>query len=131
MSPSQPARQAGAFQQYVVTDIGVGKLIHISGLTSRDAAAFNIEEQTQIIFDKMKGYLEEQGGSLSNLLKINAYIVDMREYDAYNAVRNRVFSTCTTLPASATIGGAELVRADNRIEIEGVAFIPTGASVSE
>lgn len=131
MSPSQPARQTGAFQQYVVTDIGVGKLIHISGLTARDAAAFNIEEQAQIIFDKMKGYLEEQGGSLSNLLKINAYIVDMREYDAYNAVRNRVFSTCTTLPASATIGGAELVRADNRIEIEGVAFIPTGASVSE
>ncbi|RZO10732.1 RidA family protein [Pseudomonas moorei] len=120
----QPSSTGSAFQQYVVTDIGVGKLIHISGLTSRDEAPFNIEEQAQIIFDKMKRYLEEQGGELSDLVKINAYIVDMRDYDAYNAVRNRVFSALKKLPASATIGGAELVRADNRIEIEGVAFIP-------
>jgi enamine deaminase RidA (YjgF/YER057c/UK114 family) len=42
-------------------------------------------------------------------------------------VRNALF-TAPLLPASATVGGAELVRPGARIEIEGVAVIPQGSA---
>jgi enamine deaminase RidA (YjgF/YER057c/UK114 family) len=98
-------------------------MIHISGLTSGDKAPNNIAEQTEIIFEKMRALLEAEGGGLEHLVKINAYIVDIREYPAYNAVRNRLFATLEKPPASATIGGAQLIRPGLVIEIDGVAII--------
>ncbi|MGD9943478.1 MAG: RidA family protein [Burkholderiaceae bacterium] len=118
----QPA-QAGAFRPYVVTPVGTGKLIHISGLTSGAEAPFDLTAQAELIFGKLEAILKAEGGDLASLVKINAYIVDMREYDDYNAVRNRRFAGIVNLPASATIGGAQLVRPANRIEIDGTAFI--------
>lgn len=113
----------GAYRHYVATDLGVGKILHISGITSGEEAPFDISKQTEIIFEKIYGILNIEGGDFGNLVKINAYLVDIRQYHEYNEVRNRIFSEFTTPPASATIGGAALVRAGNRIEIDGVAFI--------
>ena len=48
----------------------------------------------------------------------------MRQYAAYNAVRNRVFGAVGTPPTSATVGTTQLVSSDAMIEIEGVAVIP-------
>ncbi len=123
----QPA-QTGAFRPYVVTPAGTGKLIHISGLTSGAEAPFDIAAQAELIFGKLETILRTEGGDLASLVKINAYIVDMREYDDYNAVRNRRFAGIANLPASATIGGAQLVWPANRIEIDGVGFIPSSRS---
>jgi enamine deaminase RidA (YjgF/YER057c/UK114 family) len=47
----------------------------------------------------------------------------MREYGIYNEVRNQVFAEVAAPPASASVGVAELVRPEARIEIEGVAYI--------
>lgn len=124
----QNAPALGAYRQYVVTDVGTGKLVHISGLTSGEKASYDIAAQAEMIFERIGRMLAEQGGTLADLVKINAGIVEMREYDAYNAVRNRIFGASPAAPASATIGGAQLMRPGNRIEIDGVAFIANAAS---
>jgi 2-aminomuconate deaminase len=67
--------------------------------------------------------LATEGGGLHHLVKITAYLVDLREYGAYNEVRNRVFADVATPPVSASVGVSELVRPEARIEIEGVAYI--------
>lgn len=120
----QETSTVGAFAQAAITELGVGKLLHIAGITSGEQAPYDIEAQAEIIFQRIQSLLAREGGSLAHLVKINAYIVDMREYEQYNAVRNRYFKDLPQLPASATIGCNELLRPLNRIEIDGVAYIP-------
>jgi 2-iminobutanoate/2-iminopropanoate deaminase len=118
----------GAYSPCRVIDLGAVKLVFLSGLTSAGDAPHDIKAQAQIVFNKMAELLEAEGGRLDNLVKITTFITDIRDYDAYNEVRNKIFAGASTLPASATIGGANLVRPESRIEIEGVAVIPkTGA----
>jgi hypothetical protein len=46
------------------------------------------------------------------------------DYEAYNAVRNRVFAVVSLPPASSTVGTSALPRVGCRVEIEAVAVIP-------
>ncbi|MFA7665823.1 MAG: RidA family protein [Burkholderiaceae bacterium] len=116
----------GAYQPFAAVDVGTGQLIYISGLTSGEELAHDIVGQSTLIFQKMEQILRGCGGSLENMVKLNAYIVDIHEYDAYNGIRNRFFGSNPKKPASATIGGARLLRPGNRIEIDAVAFVPSG-----
>ena len=71
----------------------------------------------------MQELLSKEGGNLSHLVKITAFLTDIRDYNGYNEVRNRIFSEFSIPPASASVGITYLVRPEARIEIEGVAVI--------
>jgi 2-iminobutanoate/2-iminopropanoate deaminase len=117
----------GTYSPCRVVDLGAVKMVFLSGLTSAGQAPGDTQAQAQIVFDKMAELLRGEGGGLEHLVKITAFLADIRDYDLYNAVRNRVFAGSSAPPASASVGGAELVRPEARIEIEGVAVIPKGA----
>lgn len=117
----------GAYSPSRVVDLGSVKLVYLSGLTSGGEAPRDTRAQAQIVFDKMADLLAAEGGGLEHLVKITAFLTDIREYDLYNEVRNAIFSAMPNPPASATVGGAELVRTGANIEIEGVAAIPKRA----
>jgi len=114
----------GAYSPCHTVDLGPVKMVYISGLTSGGEAPRDTKAQAEIVFRKMAEILEAEGGRLEHLVKITTFLVDIREYALYNEVRNRIFAAVARPPASATIGGAELVRPEARIEIEGVAAIP-------
>lgn len=123
-----PAKKVlGAYSPYRVVDLGAVKQVFLSGLTSAGAAPHDTRAQAQIVFDKMAELLAAEGGGLEHLVKITTFLSDIRDYDLYNEVRNRIFGAMSNPPASATIGGAELVRPEARIEIEGVAVVPKKA----
>lgn len=117
----------GAYSPCRVIDLGAVKLVFVSGLTSGGDAPGDTAAQAQIVFDKIAELLRAEGGGLEHLVKITTFLTDIREYDLYNQVRNRIFAAAGAPPASATVGGAELVRPEARIEIEGVAVIPVAA----
>lgn len=117
----------GAYSPCRVIDLGAAKLVFLSGLTSAGEAPHDTKAQAQIVFDKMAELLGREGGRLEHLVKITAFLTDIRDYDLYNEVRNRAFAAMSAPPASATVGGADLVRPEARIEIEGVAVIPKAA----
>jgi len=117
------AAPVGKYSATRVVTLGRAKLIYISGLTSGPDAPFDVRAQADIIFRKMEALIAQEGGGLRHLVKITAYLVDMREYGAYNEVRNRIFADVDAPPASATVGVSELVRPEARIEIDGVACI--------
>ncbi len=104
-------------------NIGAGRTIYVSGLTSGPDAPFDLKAQTEIIFRRMGELLAAEGGGLQHVVKLTAYLVDLREYGAYNEVRNRIFADFSSPPASATVGVSELVRPEARIEIEAIAYI--------
>jgi enamine deaminase RidA (YjgF/YER057c/UK114 family) len=126
--PLSGKKVLGAYAPTSAVDLGAVKMVFVSGLTSGGEAPHDTRAQAQIVFDKMAALLGAEGGGLEHLVKITTYLADIREYDLYNEVRNRLFAGARSLPASATVGGAELVRPGARIEIEGVAVIPKKAA---
>ena len=123
MAP-KPVKPIGAYSPIRIIPIGTTKLVFISGLTSGGEAPYAMTTQAEIIFARMNALLAEAGGDLSHLVKITTFLTDMRQYAAYNAVRNRIFGAVATPPTSATVGTTQLVTPDAMIEVEGVAVIP-------
>lgn len=122
--PPNPVRPIGAYSPLRIIPIGPAKLVFISGLTSSGQAPYDMAAQAEIIFARMNVLLAEAGGNLAHLVKITTFLTDMRQYAAYNAVRNRIFDGVANPPASATVGTPQLVSPEAMIEIEGVALIP-------
>ncbi len=113
----------GSYSPVRVIPIGTTKLLFISGLTSGGEAPFDIRRQSEIIFGRMSELLAAEGGNLGHLVKITAFLTDIRDYGGYNEVRNRIFGEFPAPPASASVGINCLIRPEARIEIEGVAVI--------
>lgn len=122
--PTAGKKVLGAYAPTRVADLGTAKMVFVSGITSGGEAPNDTRAQAKIVFEKIAALLAEEGGRLEHLVKITTFLADIREYELYNEVRNALFAGLPALPASATVGGAELVRPGARIEIEGVAVIP-------
>jgi len=118
------SKPLGAYSPMRVIPLGVAKIVFLSGITSSGQAPYDMAAQARIIFERMRELLASEGGDLSHLVKITTFLTEMREYDLYNGVRNEMFAGINPPPASATVGTTQLVRADAKIEIEGVAIIP-------
>lgn len=112
----------GKFSRVRTVSIGDTKFLYLSGLTSGGDAPFDIRKQSEIIFRRMEQLLAEHGANLGDLVKITAFLTDIREYDGYNEVRNRVFGNFAA-PSASTSVGITLLFPETRIEIEGVAVI--------
>jgi len=128
VDPLAGKKVLGAYSPCRAVDLGAVKLVFLSGLTSGGEAPHDTATQAQVVFRKMAELLDSQGGRLEHLVKITAFLTDIRDYDLYNEVRNGTFAGASNPPASATVGGADLVRPEARIEIEGVAVIPQKAA---
>jgi enamine deaminase RidA (YjgF/YER057c/UK114 family) len=104
---------------------GGAKLVFCSGVTARGSAAEEqgAEAQAEECFARLGRALAAEGGALSDLIKVNTFLTDMRDYAAFDAVRRRAFEAVETPPASTCIGGACFTTPLTRIEIEGVAVV--------
>lgn len=122
----------GRYSNVRVIPLGTAKLVFLSGIAALDEAPFDIGAQSEIIFRWMNQLLVEQGGSLADLVKITAFLADIRgEYERYNHVRNRIFRDIAPPPASSAVGITMNLSAELRIEIEGIAVIPSREAEEE
>jgi 2-iminobutanoate/2-iminopropanoate deaminase len=118
------ASAVGNFSEVVTVAGTDGTWIHVSGQVALDgtgarAVTGGVGEQTEIIFDQIERYLAACSASLSDVIKLTSYLVDLSEYAEFSAVRGRRFADFP--PASAAVGVASLLLGA-RIEIEAVAF---------
>ncbi|MBI3917374.1 MAG: RidA family protein [Betaproteobacteria bacterium] len=112
----------GKFSRVRAISIGTTRMLFLSGMTSGGEAPYDIRKQSEIIFRRMEHLLAEHGASLADLVKITAFLTDIREYDGYNEVRNRIFVNFSA-PSASTSVGITLLSPEMRIEIEGIAVI--------
>jgi 2-iminobutanoate/2-iminopropanoate deaminase len=108
-----------------VTAVGPGRLIHVSGSVGfgpdGKVVAGGMGAEARATFDNIERTLREAGASMSDVVKINAFVTNLEEYPDYASVRAERFGS--ELPASATVQvGGLLVGA--HIEIDAVAFLP-------
>ena len=100
-------------------------LIYLSGQGPIDpqtnqAVLGTVEKQTELTLENIRIILEEAGSSLSKVLQVTAYLVNMREYGRFNEVYRRYFSE--NPPARSCIQAARLPF-DVRVEMDAIASI--------
>ncbi len=108
----------GAYSQAV----RAGNTVYLSGQIPLDPASMQIveggfAEQTHQVFKNMKAVCEAAGGSLSDIVKLNAYLTDLSNFATFNEVMSQYFTQ--PYPARAAVGVASLPRA-SLVEAEAV-----------
>jgi 2-aminomuconate deaminase len=126
------ARPRGAYPHFR----RAGDLIFVSGTSSRraddsiagashDASGqplLDIRVQTRAVLENVRDILAHAGASLADVVELSTYLVDMRDFAAYNEVYSEFFGPDG--PARTTVAVAALPHPHLLIEIKAVAWCP-------
>ena len=81
-----------------------------------------IEAQTKQALENMKGLLKEAGASMSDVIKVTVFLVNVNDFAKMNEVYKSYFTE--DYPARTTAVIASLARPEMIVEIEGIAYRP-------
>ena len=101
-------------------------LIFVSGQGATNPATgrlagLDVESQTEQALLNIRNILEAAGSRLDCVLRCGVFLVDMRDFQAMNAVYERVLGAHR--PARTTVGVAGLPAQGLRVEIDAVAYV--------
>ena len=122
-TPHAPAA-IGTYSQAVT----VGDTTYLSGQIPLDPVSMQLvegfENQVRRVFDNLKAVCEAAGGSLSDLVKVNVFLIDLGNFSKVNEIMATYISE--PYPARAAVGVSALPRGA-QVEIEGVmVLVSTG-----
>ena len=126
------ARPRGAYPHFC----RAGEFIFVSGTSSRraddsvagaatDASGrplLDIRIQTRAALENVRDILAHAGASLADVVELSTYLVDMRDFAAYNETYSEFFGADG--PARTTVAVAALPHPHLLIEIKVVAWCP-------
>jgi 2-iminobutanoate/2-iminopropanoate deaminase len=130
--PKQEVRSAklaepnGHFAQAVVVE-SPGRMLFISGMTARNneggiTGLGDISAQTRQVCENVQAAVEEAGGTMDDIVRVDVYVTDMRHFDAIHAVRREFFTG--TPPASTMVEISKFSRPGYEIEMNAIAVLP-------
>ena len=118
---AKAAEMGGPYSQ-AVTHNG---LIFLSGQGAVDpftnqVKTGTIEQETKLALENVRIIMEEAGGSLSNILQVTAYLVDIREYGRFNEVYETFFFKGHPARTCVQVGKLPF---GLRLEIDAIGFV--------
>ena len=118
-----------SFSRGMRIELGAFSLILISGTASvneqgKSVHAGDILAQSRRTFNNIAALLESEGASWKDVVRTTCYLKDMRDYGAFNKIRNQFYvkQKLNPFPASTCIE-AGLCRPELLVEIEVIAII--------
>ena len=105
--------------------VKVGKTVYLSGQIGLDPERMElvdgIDAQVRRVFDNLKAVTEAAGGSMSDIVKLNVFLIDLSNFALVNTVMAEYFTD--PYPARAAVGVASLpkgalVEADAVMELD-------------
>jgi 2-iminobutanoate/2-iminopropanoate deaminase len=116
------------YTQVVQVDLGNCRMLIISGQVAFDkqgnlVGKDDFSSQANQVFVNLKNIIEEQGGTMNDLVKIGIYLTDVAQLPAFREVRNK-FINLSQPPASTLVQVNKLFRDDVLLEVEATAVIP-------
>jgi 2-iminobutanoate/2-iminopropanoate deaminase len=103
-----------------------GDLVVTAGQVANDAdgkrTADDIDGQTRQVLDNIRACLASAGCGLEDVIKVNAFLTDLSNFDVYNAIYREYFSA--PYPARTTVGAA--LAPGLLVEMEVIARRPAG-----
>jgi 2-iminobutanoate/2-iminopropanoate deaminase len=120
IQPDDVARPDFPYSPVVVS----GDLVYTAGQVANDASgkvvSDDVEAQTRQALDNVRACLAAAGCRLEDVIKVNAFLTDLANFDVYNAVYREYFNE--PFPARTTVGAA--LAPGLHVEIEVVARRP-------
>ena len=120
IQPDGVARPDFPYSPVVVS----GDLVYTAGQVANDASGAvvsdDVEAQTRQALDNVRACLAAAGCGLEDVIKVNAFLTDLANFELYNAVYREYFSE--PFPARTTVGAA--LAPGLHVEIEVVARRP-------
>ncbi|MDR6940943.1 RidA family protein [Mucilaginibacter pocheonensis] len=115
------------YSQAVTIDLGKNTMLIMSGQVALNKSGNlvgkgDLAQQTQQVFTNIKSIVEDAGGSMNDVVKLNYYILDVSQVQALRNVRDK-FVNISHPPASTLVQVSKLFRDDILIEIEATAII--------
>ena len=119
-------KPSGHFSQATMIE-AKGRLVFLSGMTARRAdgtiaGVGNIEEQTRQVCENLKAAIEEAGGTLDDICRVDVYVRNMEHFDQIHKVRREFFKA--PAPASTMVEVCKMTSPDYLIEINAIAVLP-------
>lgn len=107
--------------------VRVGETVYLSGQIPLNPETMQLVEgdfaaQTRQVFENLKAVCEAAGGSLNDMVKLNAFLTDLQNFAVFNEVMAEYFQQ--PYPARAAIGVASLPRGAV-VEADGVMVLPS------
>jgi 2-iminobutanoate/2-iminopropanoate deaminase len=97
----------------------------VPGSPTGEVASTTAQAQAEEVFERLGDVLVAAGGGIGDLVSLTIYLLDMADFPAVSAVRNRVLGDPP--PSSTLVQVASLAVAEHRVEISGVAVVPASA----
>jgi enamine deaminase RidA (YjgF/YER057c/UK114 family) len=103
-----------------------GRLVFISGMTSRRADGTiagigDIKEQTRQVCENVKAAVEEAGGTMDDICRVDVYVRNMEHFEQIHEVRRQYFKA--PAPASTMVEVCKMTSPEYLIEINAIAVI--------
>ncbi len=119
------AEPNGHFAQAVVAEAG-GRLLFVSGMTARNAdggitGVGDIVAQTRQVCENVRAAVEEAGGTLDDVVRVDVYVADIRHFDEIHAVRREYFTGAPS--ASTMVEVSKFVKPEYLIEMNAIAVL--------
>jgi len=109
----------GPYSQGIVTS---GRLLFVSGQGPKDpktgAMAQDVKGQAEQCLRNVKAIIEAAGATMADVVKVNAYLLDLASFPAFNEVYAKYFSA--PFPARTTVGAQIPGGAGVQVEIDAI-----------
>jgi enamine deaminase RidA (YjgF/YER057c/UK114 family) len=113
---------------HVVEATAPARIVYIAGQlgVDRDGKVVgDFRRQAEQTFENLKSALAAVGAQFRHVVKVNNYLIDMKDLPIFREVRERYLAP-KDRPASTTIAIAGLAREGALLEIEAIAVLPAG-----
>ena len=123
---SEKIRQpSGHFSQATMVEAR-GRLVFISGMTARCADGSiagigDIEVQTRQVCENIKSAVEQAGGTMDDICRVDVYVRNMEHFDRIHKVRREYFKP--PAPASTMVEVCKMTSPDYLIEMSAIAVV--------
>ena len=119
------AEPSGHFSHATVTEAR-GRLVFISGMVSRRAdgtiaGVGDIEAQTRQVCENLEAAVEEAGGTLDDICRVDVYVRNMEHFPTIHRVRREYFKSAA--PASTMVEVSKMTSPEYLIEMNAIAVV--------
>jgi 2-iminobutanoate/2-iminopropanoate deaminase len=119
------AEPSGHFSHATITEAR-GRLLFISGMVAKRAdgtiaGVGDVEAQTRQVCENLKAAVEQAGGSLDDICRVDVYVRNMEHFAVIHRVRREYFKA--PAPASTMVEVSKMTSPDYLIEISAIAVL--------
>jgi len=120
---SDAPQAIGPYSQAIL--VSGGSTVYLSGQIGLDPVSMEmvtgIDEQIHRVFQNLAAVAKASGGNLSDIVKLNVYLIDLGNFQKVNEIMASYFTT--PYPARAALGVAALPRG-GLVEMDAVLVLP-------